>query len=216
MSGRQQRIIMGQKERREREIRHRRAQILNAARALLFKEGFNRTSVNKISKKAELSIGSIYFYFKNKEEIFAELQREGLEILHASVLKETENTEDSAEKLRRAAIAYYSFSRNHRDYFDVINYFLSSPQVFFSEDVNRTIDYKGSSILSFISRIVEEGVEKKVFTENRPGSFAVFFWASLHGLIQIQKLRGTFVEFDNFEEFFQYSAEKLIKSIRRK
>lgn len=206
---------MGQKERREREKQHRREQILNAARSLLFKEGFNKTSVNKISKKAELSIGSIYFYFKNKEEIFAALEQEGLEILYASIQSETGDIADGVERLRKGAAVYYQFSRTHSDYFDVINYFLSAPQIFFSNDINAAIDSKASTILNFIADIVRDGVARGVFEEPHPGNYAVFFWASLHGLIQIRKLRGTIIESEDFFTFYQYSVERLIDSIRR-
>ncbi|MBS3808808.1 MAG: TetR/AcrR family transcriptional regulator [Desulfobacterales bacterium] len=204
---------MGQKERREREKQQRRTQILNAARALLLKEGFNKTSVNKISKKAELSVGSIYFYFKNKEEIFASLEHEGLEILHEHVLSATGGVTDSIDRLKKGADAYYQFSIRHSDYFDVINYFLSSPRVFFSEDVNRTIDSKGAMILENISATVRRGVEEGVFEEKFPGNFAAFFWASLHGIIQTRKLQGTMIECDDFYSFFQYSVDRLIESI---
>ncbi|MFP3980123.1 MAG: TetR/AcrR family transcriptional regulator [Desulfobacterales bacterium] len=207
---------MGQKERRQREKMQRRTQILNAARALLLKEGFSKTSVNKISRKAELSIGSIYFYFKNKEEIFASLQQEGLEILHEYVNSETEGITDCRERLKKGASAYYRFSRKHKDYFDVINYFLSSPQVFFSENEKRTIDSKGAMILENIANTVSRGVAEGVFVEDYPGNFAMFFWASLHGLIQVRKLRGTMLESEDFDTFFQYSVDKLIDSIRRK
>lgn len=206
---------MGQKERREREKQHRREQILNAARTLLFTEGFNKTSVNKISKKAELSIGSIYFYFKNKEDIFSALEQEGLEILYASIQSEARDIADGVERLRKGAAVYYQFSRTHSDYFDVINYFLSDPQIFFSHDVNAAIDSKAATILGFIADIVRDGVARGVFEEPQPGNYAVFFWASLHGLIQIRKLRGTLIESEDFLSFYQYSVERLIDSIRR-
>lgn len=205
---------MGKKERRERERQQRRTQILNAARALLLKEGFAKTSVNKISEKAELSIGSIYFYFKNKEEIFASLQKEGLEILHSYVVSETEKTADCIQKLKKSAEAYYRFSRDHGDYFDVINYFLSSSTVFFSEDVKRTIDSKGAIMLEHLADVVREGVREGVFEENKPGSFAVCFWASLHGLIRIRKLQGITMEFDDFDSFYSYSTDRLIDSLK--
>lgn len=194
----------------------RRTQILNAARALLLKEGFSKTSVNKISRKAELSIGSIYFYFKNKEDIFASLQQEGLEILHAYVNSETEGITDCQERLKKGAEAYYRFSRKHKGYFDVVNYFLSSQQVFFSENEKRTIDSKGAMILENIANTVARGAEEGVFIEDYPGNFAMFFWASLHGLIQMRKLRGTMLESEDFDTFLQYSVDKLIDSIRRK
>jgi AcrR family transcriptional regulator len=207
---------MGQKERREREIQQRREQILGAARTLLFEEGFQKASVNKISKKAELSIGSIYFYFKNKEEIFAALEEEGLDILHRMIESETKDLCDGTERLRKGARVYYRFSLTHSEYFDVLNYFLSSPQIFFSDDINQTIDSKAALILRNIADTVEKGSQEGLFDCPQPGSFAVFFWASLHGLIQVRKLRGTIIENRDFESFFQYSVERLIDSIRRK
>ncbi|MFP3998279.1 MAG: TetR/AcrR family transcriptional regulator [Desulfobacterales bacterium] len=206
---------MGQKERRERERQQRRSQILNAARALLLKEGFAGTSVNKISKKAELSIGSIYFYFKNKEEIFAALQSEGLEILYAYVVSETQNIEDPGMRLSKSAAAYLEFSQKHRDYFDIINYFISSARVFFSEDVKRRIDSKGAVILEYIADIIRDGVKKGVFKEDNPGSLAVFFWISVHGLVHIRKLQGVTMEHKDFDSFFRFSTDKLIDSIGR-
>lgn len=194
----------------------RRTQILNAARALLLKEGFSKTSVNKISRKAELSIGSVYFYFKNKEDIFASLQQEGLEILHAYVNSETEGITDCQERLKKGAEAYYRFSQKHKGYFDVVNYFLSSQQVFFSENEKRTIDSKGAMILENIANTVAQGAEEGVFIEDYPGNFAMFFWASLHGLIQMCKLQGTMLESEDFDTFLQYSVDKLIDSIRKK
>jgi len=78
---------MGLKERRAKEKEARRNQILDAARALLFEKGLQATSINQIAKQAELGVGTIYIYYRSKEEIFAELQEEGLEILFARILK---------------------------------------------------------------------------------------------------------------------------------
>ena len=77
---------MGIKQRRKREKEQRRRQILDASRTLLFKKGLNAISVNQIARQAELAVGTIYFYFRSKEEIFAALQEEGL------LCKETHST----------------------------------------------------------------------------------------------------------------------------
>jgi len=68
---------MGSKERREREREQRKSHILNTARELLLEKGLSATSINQIAKRSELSVGAIYFYYKDKEEIFAALQVEG-------------------------------------------------------------------------------------------------------------------------------------------
>ncbi len=51
----------------------KRSDILNAARKLFLEKGYEKTSMRQIVKEAGSSIGSCYFYFKNKEEIFSSL-----------------------------------------------------------------------------------------------------------------------------------------------
>ncbi len=97
---------MGVEERRKREREQRKKDILDAARTLLFEKGIQATSVNAIAKKSELSIGTIYFYFKNKEEIYTALQEEGLEILYDMVTAKENKRVPPEERLLTSAMAY--------------------------------------------------------------------------------------------------------------
>lgn len=47
--------------------------LLEATSHVLIKEGYDKTSTNKIALKAGVSIGSLYQYFPNKESLVAEL-----------------------------------------------------------------------------------------------------------------------------------------------
>jgi len=205
---------MGVVERRERERMQRKKDILDAARTLLFRQGIQATSVNAIAKESELSIGTIYFYFKNKEEIFAALQEEGLEILYTMVTQK-EAIENSCEKrLLASATAYLDFSRKHKNYFDVINYFITRPSTFFESGLMTRIHSKGSSILTHLETIVLHGIQQGKFLEKSPYKYTIFFWASLHGLILMKKMQNdTILENEDFDLFFNYSVEKLIRSI---
>ncbi len=49
----------------------RRAKILEAARRLFAREGYHAATVPAIVAEAATSIGSFYFYFKDKEDVFA-------------------------------------------------------------------------------------------------------------------------------------------------
>ena len=42
-------------------------------------KGFRSTTMEDIAKKAELSTGAIYQYFKNKDELYASMNLEGLQ-----------------------------------------------------------------------------------------------------------------------------------------
>ncbi|MFH1155584.1 MAG: TetR/AcrR family transcriptional regulator [Pseudomonadota bacterium] len=205
---------MGVEERREREREQRKKDILDAARKLLVEQGLQATSVNQIAKACELGIGTIYFYFKNKEEIFAALQEEGLDILYGQVAAAGKKAGTLDGKLRAAAMAYLDFSRDCRDYFDVINYFITSPSTFFPSALMMRIHSRGSSVLSLVESIVAEGTRQDLFLEPRPRRYAIFFWASLHGLITIRKMgKDTILENEDYQDFYGYSVEKLIRSI---
>jgi TetR/AcrR family transcriptional regulator len=125
---------MGVKERRELEKQVRRNQILDAARKLLFSQGLEKISISKISKEAQLGVGTIYFYYKNKEEIFIALQEEGLGFLFSAIQQIQGKQLTPAEKLKEVASSYYNFSQNQQEYFNIINDFLSSPRIFFQEE----------------------------------------------------------------------------------
>ena len=56
---------------REREKRYR--TIFNAAEWLFARQGYHKTSMEQIADRAEVSVGTVYFYFKNKEDLLVHL-----------------------------------------------------------------------------------------------------------------------------------------------
>ena len=204
---------MGLKERREREREDRKGQILTAARSLLFSEGLQATSINKIAKSAELGVGTIYFYFTNKEEIFAALQEEGIELLHDKIKKKVERVKRPEERLKTIARVYLDFSRENKDYFDIINYFLSSPGLLFSENLKGKIDQRGNRVISLLVSAVEAGIASGDFREVDARKFAMMFWAALHGLILFKKLKTTMLRGEDYHAVVTYSVDYLVDSI---
>ena len=67
--------------RRQREREHRLETILTAAGTLFADEGYHRTGMERIADEAEVSVGTVYFYFKNKEDLLVQLlDRTGYEL----------------------------------------------------------------------------------------------------------------------------------------
>ncbi len=204
---------MGVKERRALEKQMRRNQILDAARKLLFSQGIENVSIIKISKEAQLGVGTIYFYYKNKEDIFIALQEEGLAFLFSTIQQIQGKQLNPREKLKEVSIAYYNFSQNQQEYFNIINYFLSSPRVFFQEEQKKMIDMSGNKILMVIENIIREGVKEGFFIEEDPRKFSILFWGTIHGLIHFKKLEHTTLQNENHLLVYEYSVDKLIQSI---
>ena len=103
---------MGIQERKEREKERRRQQIMVAAKRVFSDRGFNKATMEDIAQEAELSPGTLYLYFKNKEELYASLSLRILQYLLIRV--EHVNEEKDAgpeEKLKSLVDAMRGESR---------------------------------------------------------------------------------------------------------
>lgn len=76
---------MGVNERREREKAQRRETILDAAEALLFERGYEATKMIDIAERCELSKGTLYLYFRSKEELARAIVGRSYEALLAEI-----------------------------------------------------------------------------------------------------------------------------------
>ncbi len=59
---------------REKELRYK--TILKAAETLISKKGYHQASMEEIADLAEVSVGTVYFYFKNKDDLLINLIKE--------------------------------------------------------------------------------------------------------------------------------------------
>ncbi len=208
---------MGVKERKKMEKQMRRSQILGAARKLLLSRGMDNISISKISRESQLGVGTIYFYYKSKEDIFIALQEEGLSLL-LDIIQQIHGQKKlpSDRKLVKIADAYYAFTRDQQEYYNIINYFLSSPRIFFNEDQKNHVDMAGSRILQVIQEIVLHGIDTGYFNKTDPKKFSIMFWATLHGLVQFKKLEHTALHNENIQQVYDYSVQTMVQMLHKK
>jgi TetR/AcrR family transcriptional regulator len=205
---------MGAKERREREKEQRKTHILDTARALLLEKGLNATSINQIAKRSELSVGAIYFYFKDKEELFAALQVEGLELLHQTIREAADKESKPVEKIRSIAQAYLQFSEEHKNYFDIINYFLASPETIFPPDLKTKIDERGNASIYTLTEAIRKGINSGEFKAVDPGRQAIILWSAFHGMIQLKKLKKTILANAEYHSLYMEILDRFLDGLR--
>jgi len=186
---------------------------LDAARGILFDKGMAGASMNQIAQAAELSVGTLYLYFENKEELFAALQEEGLDILHGMIRK-AQAKEGSVEgRLREIALAYLEFSEQYRKYFDIINYFLTSPDVEFPQNLKSEIDTRGNKILSVVKKVFTDDADTEDVDPDAAGKCALIMWGALHGLLQMRKLQDTILRGEDYRELYLDGCDSVIRSL---
>src|SRR4030042_2050538 len=93
----------------EEEKRERRDKILEAARCRFRRFGYSKTTMEEIAADAGISKGTIYIYFRNKEDIFIELiRREVLEMerLMSGKIKDMDNVSQQLEAIFTGSMEY--------------------------------------------------------------------------------------------------------------
>jgi len=93
--------------RRQREREQRFVTILAAAENLFAGKGYHRTSMEEIADQAEVSVGPVYFYFKNKEDLILQmLEKIGFQLRNL-LGREFKNADGSIEGFKRAGILFF-------------------------------------------------------------------------------------------------------------
>ncbi len=176
---------MGIQERKEREKERRRQQIIVAAKRVFSEKGFSKSTMEDIATEAELSPGTLYLYFKNKEELYASLSLRILQYLHIRVdhvNKEADLT--PVQKLDRLVEAMY-------DVYDfdpliiITMFHLQSSETLknLSPQLMSQIEDLSRKSLGAITKIFQEGIEKGAFVEKHPVALSDVFWSLFSGVI---------------------------------
>jgi AcrR family transcriptional regulator len=126
-------VLLGVKERQEREREAVARGILDAARELFVAEGYRNVSIRKIAEKIEYSPAAIYGYFESKDDIFLALAEEGFRMLFAPA--HDASAADPIEKIRAGFWRLYEFSKEHPEYYALMFVDRSVPPI--SQDWQR-------------------------------------------------------------------------------
>lgn len=176
---------MGIQERKEREKERRRQQIIVAAKRVFSEKGFNKATMEDIAKEAELSPGTLYLYFKNKEELYASLSLRILQYLHIRVTHVNKEAEtDPIGKLDALMVAMY-------DVYDfdpliIINMFhLQSSETLknLSDELLQEIKDLSKKSIGAIADIFKQGIDAGLFIDRHPNALADIFWSLFSGVV---------------------------------
>jgi len=154
---------MGTTERREREKQRRREDILNTARVLFFDKGFRDTTIDDIARASELARGTIYLYFDNKEEIYATILEEGLDILQNMIMADHNPNEDPLTNILSGHDAFMRFHDEYPQYYNVL--ILDKLQIadVLPAPLKERLDDKMRIMVDWIASVLQEGVQGGFF-----------------------------------------------------
>jgi len=174
---------MGIKERKERHKEDLRQRILDAAKLLFLKEGYDATSIRKIASAIEFSPTTIYLYYKDKNDIIYALQKEGFKLLRTK-FSALSNVENPFERLKAMGRTYLQFSIESREFYELM-FVMKEPLEFLQSVCGEGEDEQwdeGVEAFNFLVRTIADCQQAGYFVGHDIKMFSLLVWSTVHGL----------------------------------
>lgn len=179
---------MGIADRRDREKEQRRQSIIDAAETLFFSKGIATTTMDDIATAAELSKGTLYLYFKSKEELFCAIILRGLRIMKEMYGEAAATVTCGLGKLGRMGMATYEFSRRYPNYFNAIFHHHNVLHGFSDTEhpIIQELEKVSNEMFDQASAIIRLGIEDgSIRPEVDPCMAALSLYGLIAGLIRL-------------------------------
>jgi len=176
-------------DRKEREREERRMQIISSAESLFFQNGYDQVSMDQIARNAELSKGTIFFYFKNKEALFFIIVLQGIRLFHQMVI-EAINSGDMSDigRFRSLSTVGVRFSREYPGYLSLIRQFKSGRFTIYNSDSEKDevteIIWYTDEMTRILEEIIRKGIQNGSFRSDlSPVELAIIIKIMLYSIM---------------------------------
>jgi len=208
---------MGIKERRERERQELRVKILNAARELFAKRGYEAVTMREIARSIEYSATALYSHFADKETLFRELCRQVFSEFAQSLLREVASVKDPVEQLYHAGIMYLSFAEHYPEHYRLM--FLAEHPDLPPTEAERNDPTQNAYVFlrALVVELVESGALRPELDD--VDIVAQTIWATVHGAAALDltlRQNAMWLDMKPRPERFRATLELIVRGLMRK
>ena len=169
------RMVTERISRREREYLAHREEILSAAEKVFAAKGFFPTTMSDIARRAEFGTGTLYKYFKSKEELYFTLIDEKAEEINRLVKTELSQRSSAVERIQEVLRLQFEFIERNRDFFRIYISERSRFEWTIKDDLGKGLHEKMVSYIDILSEVIKQGIKKGEFRSMDPRDLAHAF-----------------------------------------
>jgi AcrR family transcriptional regulator len=185
--------------------------IQDAAKKSFRKRGFHKTRMQEIAKLAGISKGTLYLYFKNKDDLYLSICFPTLKYInkiYQKFLKELENGKykKGNKFIMNLMKIHYDIYDNNKDAMKIIQeYQVSDHYVSLPAKTRLAIKTHAKNNFSVLRDIIRKASELKLISKTDPIVLSDVIWSLFLGVVQVEgsKLRDT--KKDHLFETLKYS-----------
>ena len=177
---------MGSRERRTRAREETRDRILDAARQMFVRQGYEETTMRAIADKIEYTPTAIYHHFRSKDALLTELASSDFRAL-ATAFHRIGRIEDPIERLGRIGDAYVEFALGHPMQYQLM-FMTRKPEDVIANGIHGDPTQDAYAILTeACTAAIGSGRLRSDFTD--ADELAQMLWSSTHGLLALQMMK---------------------------
>ncbi len=167
-------------ERREREKLEMTELIVQAAREMFLEDGYDKVSIRKIAERIAYSPGTIYNYFKNKDELFHAVHEMGFQLLF-SELETVNQIEDPRNRLIAMGEKYWNFALEHPDDYDLM-FIIRAPMNAAENEADWACGFRTFALLQ---QTILDCQAAGYLTRFEPNALSFMVWSTVHGMVTL-------------------------------
>lgn len=168
---------MGVRERKVRERELRRNDILDSARRVFIECGMEHASMDRIAADAELAKGTLYLYYKNRDELLMALIGKEFESLLDQMEDVLARKDSPDKKLLDAVSTFYRFTHENELFYSIITHV--NARLLFGCDPDNESDVAQKfrethlQMMSIMQKLIQEGVDSGMYSLDQPVEYIV-------------------------------------------
>ncbi len=161
-------------------MKKKRKSILDAATFLFATEGFEGTTIKKVSEVAGVSFGSVFTYFKDKEELFYTAVVEPLKEFSEIVFDFNTDADNPREELEKMINTHIELFSGVNNYLTLVIHVVGQHQRY--PDIFKELDDFHNEFREKVALLVKNGQEKGMLVQQEPLVVATLYTSLLIGI----------------------------------
>lgn len=165
--------------RKQREYEARRQDILSAAESLFSKNGFFKTSMAEIASASQFAMGTVYRFFKSKEEIYISIVEDKVEELVGLLDEKVGRAKTASDKINTFIQVKLAYADRNRDFFRIYVSEWSGFEWTIKSAFGERVWKLYMAQVDMVTDLIRQGIRRKEFRKIDPKDAAF----ALHGML---------------------------------
>lgn len=179
---------MGTQERKLRERERRRQAILDAAESLFFEMGLEKSTMDMLAEKTELSKGTLYLYFASKDQVYYAIHVRAKKLLCQYLAEAALKKGTGLQQVLAMGQAFLNFAKTYPNYFRAMAFYDLPGGSVAEEPWATEAHLYGLQGIDYCVRALKTGQKDgSIRMEIEANSMALVLVAQLKGLVMLMQ-----------------------------